>query len=197
MPRPRTRTDAQVLDAALRAVSARGMAGLTLADVAREAGLAASTLAERFGSKRALLLAAARHAAGEVRLPEGDVVDALVALAAGVGDRAAFAHQLALLELDVSDPEFRAAAAEHAASVQAQLAARVGDAGLARALYVAYNGSLVLWALSGEGRLGDTLRADLEAVLVRSRSRGPAGPAAPATARAVPPGGPPPPAGCG
>jgi hypothetical protein len=52
----------------------------------------------------------------------------------------------------------------------------VGDAGLARALYVAYNGSLVLWALSGEGRLEDALRADLEAV--RSRSPGPGGRAA-------------------
>jgi hypothetical protein len=103
-------------------------------------------------------------------------VDALVALAAGVGDRRAFAHQLALLELDVSDPEFRAAAAEHAASVRSQLAARVGDARLARALHVAYNGSLVLWALSGEGGLEDALRADLEAV--RSRSRAPGGRAA-------------------
>jgi AcrR family transcriptional regulator len=165
MARPRTRTDAEVLAAALRAVAARGVARLTLADVAREAGLAPSTLAERFGSKRALLLAAARHAATEVRLGEGDVVDALVALAAGVGDRRAFAHQLALLELDVSDPEFGAAAAEHAASVQAQLAARVGDAGLARALLVAYNGSLVLWALSGTGPLEAALSADLEAVL--------------------------------
>jgi AcrR family transcriptional regulator len=172
MPRPRTRTDAEVLDAALRAVSAHGVARLTLADVAREAGLAPSTLAERFGSKRELLLAAARRAAAEARLPEGDAVDALVALAAGVGDRRAFAHQLALLELDVSDPEFGAAAAEHATGLQAQLAARVGDAGLARALYVAYNGSLVLWALSGEGRLADALRADLEAVRSRSPARG-------------------------
>src|SRR4051812_15010170 len=165
MARPRTRTDAEVLSAALRAVSAHGVARLTLADVAREARLAPSTLAERFGSKRALLLAAARYAAAEVRLGEGDVVDALAGLAAGVGDRRAFAHQLALLELDVSDPGFGAAAAAHAASVRAQLTARLGDAGLARALQVAYNGSLVLWALSGTGPLEATLRADLEAVL--------------------------------
>jgi AcrR family transcriptional regulator len=175
MARPRTRTDAEVLTAALRAVAAHGVARLTLADVAREAGLAPSTLAERFGSKRALLLAAARHAAAEVRLPEGDVVDALVALAAGVGDRRAFAHQLALLELDVSDAEFGAAAAVHAARVQAQLAARLGDAGLARALHVAYNGSLVVWALSGSGPLESTLRADLDAVL-RAWGGAPAGP---------------------
>jgi AcrR family transcriptional regulator len=132
-------------------------------------------LAERFGSKRALLLVAARHAAAEVRLAGGDVVDALVALAAGVGDRRAFAHQLALLELDVADPEFGAAAAEHAARVQAQLTARLGDAALARALHVAYNGSLVLWAQSGTGPLEATLRADLEAVL-RAWGGGRAGP---------------------
>jgi hypothetical protein len=31
----------------------------------------------------------------------------------------------------------------------------------ARALYVAYNGALVLWARTGEGPLEDSLRADL------------------------------------
>jgi hypothetical protein len=31
----------------------------------------------------------------------------------------------------------------------------------ARALYVAYNGALVLWALTGEGSLEESLRADL------------------------------------
>src|SRR4051794_41815340 len=119
MARPRTRTDAEVLDAALRAVSAHGVARLTLADVAREAGLAPSTLAERFGSKRALLLAAARHAAGAARLPEGDPVDALVALAAGVGGRGAVAPPQALLELRRADPEVGAAAAGHAAGPRA------------------------------------------------------------------------------
>src|SRR3954447_10278393 len=91
MARPRTRTDAEVLAAALRAVARHVVARLTLADIAREAGLAPSTLAERFGSKRALLLAAAQHAAGEVRLertgsPLAAAVDGLVALAAGVAD---------------------------------------------------------------------------------------------------------------
>jgi AcrR family transcriptional regulator len=229
MARPRTRTDSEVLAAALRAVASRGVARLTLADVAREAGLAPSTLAERFGSKRALLLAAARHAAGEVRVDrrgeaaaeggvpaggeaaaEGGVpaggevaaersagsplaaaVDGLVGLARGVGDRRAFAHSLALLELDVADAGFRAAAAGHFGAVHDQLAALLREAlaagelvpdadpdALARALHVAYNGALVLWAVTGDTPLEPSLRADLEAVLVRSRSPGPGGRAA-------------------
>jgi AcrR family transcriptional regulator len=241
MARPRTRTDSEVLAAALRAVASRGVARLTLADVAREAGLAPSTLAERFGSKRALLLAAARHAAGEVRVDrrgeaaaeggvpaggeaaaeggvpaggeaaaEGGVpaggevaaersagsplaaaVDGLVGLARGVGDRRAFAHSLALLELDVADAGFRAAAAGHFGAIHDQLAALLREAlaagelvpdadpdALARALHVAYNGALVLWAVTGDTPLEPSLRADLEAVLVRSRSPGPGGRAA-------------------
>src|SRR4051812_2313573 len=93
---PPTRSDAEVLAAAPRARARHRAGRAPLADVAREAGLAPSTLAERFGSKRALLLAAARHAAGEVRLeragsPLAAAVDGLVALAAGVADRRAVA----------------------------------------------------------------------------------------------------------
>jgi AcrR family transcriptional regulator len=213
MARPRTRTDAEVLSAALRAVATHGVAQLTLADVAGEAGLAPSTLAERFGSKQALLLAAARFAAGEVRLerrggsPLEDAVDGLVALASGVSDRRAFAHSLALLQLDVADAGFRSAAAEHFAGVRRQLVALLREAvdageldadpaALARALQVAYNGALVVWAVSGEGELAESLRADLEAVLIRSRSRARAGPACAATARGARGRGPPRPGGC-
>ncbi|WP_051324609.1 TetR/AcrR family transcriptional regulator [Candidatus Solirubrobacter pratensis] len=176
MARPRSKSDEEVLAAALRAVGEHGVAKLTLADVAREAGLAPSTLAERYGSKRALLLAAAKSAAGGVerafaaaggdaaRSPRGAAVEFLVALAAPVSDRRAFAHHLALLELDVADPEFRAAAAAHVAAVLERLGALGLTPAEARRLYVAYNGALVLWALTGEGSPADALRADLSGV---------------------------------
>jgi AcrR family transcriptional regulator len=182
MARPKSKSDEEVMAATMRAVSAHGVSALTLAHVAAEAGLAPSTLAERYGSKRALLLAAARSAA-RVAAPTGEAgeippggfavptdspreaaVDFLIGLARHVGDRRAFAHHLAFLELDVADPEFRAAAADHVAAVLARLESFGLSAREARALYVAYNGALVLWALTGDGSLEDALRADLSHV---------------------------------
>jgi AcrR family transcriptional regulator len=169
MARPKSKSDEEVMAATMRAVSRHGVSALTLAHVAAEAGLAPSTLAERFGSKRALLLAAAKSTTRAVaesplapaRSPRDAAVQYLISLAHHVGDRRAFAHQLAFLELDVADPEFRAAAADHVAAVLARLESFGLSAREARALYVAYNGALVLWALTGEGSLEDSLRADL------------------------------------
>jgi len=170
MARPKSKSDEEVMAATMRAVSSHGVAGLTLAHVGAEAGLAPSTLAERYGSKRALLLAAVKSAsralpastpAAPAATPRDAAVDYLVGLARHVGDRRAFAHHLAFLELDVADEEFRAAAAEHVAAVLARLESFGLSAPEARALYVAYNGALVLWALTGEGSLEDSLRADL------------------------------------
>ena len=56
-PRPKATTDQAILDATHRAVTRIGPMRLTLAHVAREAGVSPATLVQRFGSKRALLLA--------------------------------------------------------------------------------------------------------------------------------------------
>ena len=66
MTRPRTVSDAEILQAAGRAISRIGPVKLTLADVAREVGLSPATLVQRFGSKRGLLLALAESAAASV-----------------------------------------------------------------------------------------------------------------------------------
>src|SRR5688572_11388706 len=62
-PRPRTVTDDDILAAAARAMSKVPPTRFTLAEVAREAGLAPATLVQRFGSKRGLLLALAAQSA--------------------------------------------------------------------------------------------------------------------------------------
>src|SRR6267378_8251977 len=67
MPRPKATSDADLLNAAHRVVMRLGP-NLTLADVAKEAGVSAATLVQRFGSKRGLLLALA--SSGSQGLPE-------------------------------------------------------------------------------------------------------------------------------
>ena len=63
-PRPRKVSDEAVFAAAYRAMNRLGPGELTLAEIANEAGVTAGALVQRFGSKRALLLAlSAAHAA--------------------------------------------------------------------------------------------------------------------------------------
>lgn len=193
--RPRTRSDDDVTAATMRVLGRRGPARMTLGDVAAEVGLAPSTLAERFGSKRELLLAASRASASGVQdafrcanaqhgaQPLAALVEALDRLARPASTRKQFANHLAALELDVADPAFRREAKRHAGELRAAIARQLyaasesGDlsAGadpeqLARAVHVAYNGALVTWAIGGTGRLSDALEEDIEAVLAPNRS---------------------------
>lgn len=185
-----------MLAAARRVVGERGVARLTFADVAREAGLAPSTLAERYGSKRALLLAALEPAPDGVaavfdaarathEAPLDALHGALAALSAPVRTREAYANHLGVLALDVGDPDFRRIAERWFARVLEELRALLveavargelvagADAGrVARAVLVAYNGSLGLWAVAGGGPLGDVLRGDVDAVLAPWRDGG-------------------------
>src|SRR2546422_11416815 len=62
-PRPRKAEDVDVFAAVVRVMLRRGPAQLTLREIAAEAGVTAGALVQRFGSKRAMLLAHARRAA--------------------------------------------------------------------------------------------------------------------------------------
>ena len=57
-------TDEELFAAAQRAMSRRGPHELTLADIAGEAGVTPGRLVQRFGSKRALLVALSERFAG-------------------------------------------------------------------------------------------------------------------------------------
>jgi AcrR family transcriptional regulator len=178
-----------VLAAAWRVVAERGFARLTLAEVAREAGLAPSTLAERYGSKRALLLAVVREAPDGAadafaaaraahRSPVAALHAALAALAGPVATRETFANHLGILVLDMAEPAFRQVSERWFARTHDELRgllAAARGAGelrpeadperLARAVLVAYNGALIVWSVTGDGPLADSLRADVDAVL--------------------------------
>ena len=169
-----------MLDATARAVGRVGPARLTLGHVAAEVGLAPATLVQRFGSKRGLLLALARRrtefgGAGPTRLEA--LIAGLVELSATVRTPEALANNLAFLQLDLSDPEFRAEAVAHFEAmrehVEAQLRAAVAAdelAGvdverLAESVVTVYNGALISWAVLRAGPLEDWLRRQLAAVL--------------------------------
>lgn len=173
-----------------------GPGELTLAEIAREAGVTAGALSQRFGSKRQLLLALSEGAAASagdfIRGLEATHRSPLAAVRAYAGclahlaqSPAALARNLAYLQIDLADPDFRAHLAVQAratrAGLQALLEAAV-DAGelvrgtdtraLARTVDVALNGSLLSWAFYREGTAARWLRDNVDAVLAPYLARG-------------------------
>jgi len=186
--RPRQASDQDILQAAFRAIARLGPARLTLADVAAEAGVSAAALVQRFGSRRALLLAAAADAATGadyifpgLRARHRSPVAALV----GLGDcMAAFgatpemvANNLSFWQADLTDPEFHRHALAASRGMRAGIRALVREAmtagelvqcnagRLSATLHATLNGSMVNWAVQREGSLAAWLRRDLRAVL--------------------------------
>ena len=188
MPRPRKQSDDQLIAAAARTIALRGPHALTLADVADEAGVSAATLVQRFGSKRALMLAVAgsgpevmadRFAAARERhrgpLPALEAV--LAEMAAAVSDPEQVANHLAFLALDLADPEFRGHAERFTASLRAGIDALLAEAvkrgevdlrarrPVVEAIQAAYHGTLLMWAIEREGRPGERIRAQVRLIL--------------------------------
>lgn len=194
--RPRTVTDEAILAALARAISRVGPARLTLADVAAEAGIAAPTIAQRFGSKRNLLLAFAAQAPRQLeesfataRASHASPLAALLSDPLGatqaMDSPSALAHHLAFLQLELADPEFHRHVLEHARVAREQIrllleaAVEHGELrscdtkSLARAIHVTYNGTLVTWAIFRQGRLAYRLRQELEFILKPFRASAP------------------------
>lgn len=188
MPRKKLLPDADVLAAAGRVFARLGPSRFTLADVAQEAGLSPATLVQRFGSKRALMLAFAEHAASEARRPfeeaqaaGGSALEALrtalVHAMRPTPGRQELAGSLAFLVEDLADPALGAYAAQHARWTEASIrvllehAAARGEligaepARLAHALQAAWNGAMIQWALRGRGTLPGWIGAVVDTLL--------------------------------
>ncbi|QVQ51191.1 TetR/AcrR family transcriptional regulator [Spiractinospora alimapuensis] len=189
MPRPRSASDESILRALGEVIGREGPHAVTLARVAAEAGLAPATIVQRFGSRHGLLLAFAQHGVAVAEAPfqraRETYPSPLAALRAALADQVSgvrsperLANHLGLLHMDLADPELRALASQHATRVRQELttlldAARTqgelaSDAPvevLARSVQVAYNGSLITWALTGTGPLVTDLERDVDTVL--------------------------------
>jgi len=188
-PRPRKVSDDEVFAAAHRATNRLAPNELTLAEIAKEAGVTAGALAQRFGSKRALLLALAKGAAestgdfiGQLKAANESPLAAVRAYAecmAGLAQSpAALARNLAYLQIDLADPDFRAQLAVQAKATRAGLmdllesAVAAGElkrgtdtVALARTVEAMVNGSMMTWAFYSEGSAASWIRHDVDAVL--------------------------------
>lgn len=118
MPRPKTQSDARVLEAALALMYEGGPEALTFAGLADRCGLSGATLVQRFGSKARLKQSALLHdwdrldeetasrAAAVAKSPKG-AIELLVGLSTLYGELESYTQMLRLLREDLRDPVLR------------------------------------------------------------------------------------------
>jgi AcrR family transcriptional regulator len=188
-PRPQKVTDDDIVMAAQRAMSRLGPGELTLADIAKEAGVTAGLLVQRFGSKRDLLLTLSQRFSGgtaemfaELRRGHRSPLATLRAysdcMANMAASPAAFARNFAYLQIDLTDPEFRRHLLKHAAAARVEVQKLIKEAidakelspdtnpkQLARTIEAVIGGSMMSWAFYQEGTAAKWMRHDLDAVL--------------------------------
>ena len=188
-PRPRKVSDEELFTAAYTAMQTLGPSELTLAAIAKEAGVTAAVLVQRFGSKRDLLLTLAERysdgAAGMMtafeerhRSPLAALRDYTECMAGMASTPAALARNFAYLQIDLTDPDFRVHLAKGARATRdwfrrliqsavdaGELDAGVDAARLARTIEAVVGGSLLSWAFYQEGSAAHWVLGDLDAVL--------------------------------
>jgi AcrR family transcriptional regulator len=180
-------------------MSRLGPGELTLAEIAAEAGLTAGALVQRFGSKRELLLQLAAGATEgnaefirglrkKHRSPLGVLRAYAECLADLAASPAALARNLAYLQIDLTDDDFRQHLLAQAKTTRdaiveviesaienGELAPDTNAAQLGRVIETTLGGALITWAIYRDGEAAAWLRADLDAVLaphlVRQRRR--------------------------
>jgi AcrR family transcriptional regulator len=175
-------------------MSQLGPVKLTLAAVAKEAGLSAATLVQRFGSKRGLMRALWESALTGVddcfdvqrsatTSPLEALFDAALMMPKGTSSPEEMANSLAFLQIDLTDPEFyphmlvlsqRTEAGYRALldeAVKRGELVKCDTAQLARAVNAIAGGSLISWAVFREGSAERWVRADLETLLTPYRRK--------------------------
>jgi AcrR family transcriptional regulator len=192
MPRPRTVSDEAILDAVLALALRVGPARVTFAAAAAEAGLSAATLVQRFGTKRDMLLAADKRgidlwvgafARSRAASPLTRVVEGVVLAVDPDATPEQMANGVAMLQLDLADPDFHAATLRGARAVRAHIernlrgALAAGElrsgtdvAALATLVETTYHGAMIGWAIHRENTLAHWMREQVEAVLAPHRA---------------------------
>jgi AcrR family transcriptional regulator len=187
-PRPRETSDEEILTATGRVMQRLGPTQITLADVAKEAGVVPATLIQRFKTKRGLLLAACRTPPGatsqqfaRARAKYGSPLKALVEIyadcSAFVPTPEAVANGLAYLQVDLTDPEFHAITLAQFRAIREETRRLLDEAvaagelcdcdtgELARLVQQLNDGAMLGWAVFREGALDKWVSREVEALL--------------------------------
>jgi len=187
-PRPRQTSDDELLAATARVMRRRSPTQLTLADVAREAGVVPATLIQRFGTKRGLLLTLCRSAPSAVpqqfaaaRAKYKSALTALIELyvecTAFAPTPEAMANGLAYLQIDLTDPDFHAITLAQFRALRQETQKLLDEsvaagelrpcdtARLARLIQHLNGGAMLSWAVYRQGSVAAWVRRDLEALL--------------------------------
>lgn len=188
-PRPQKVSDEQLFAATYAVMNRVAPQALTLAAIAKEAGVTPAVIVQRFGSKRALMLTLTRRFSES----SGELVAGLAAqhssplaalraygdcMAGMAASPATYVRSLAYLQADLSDAEFRRLLAKHARATRTGLrrlidaAVASGElrhvsspARLARTIEALINGSILTWVIYQNGTAARWVRADLDALL--------------------------------
>jgi AcrR family transcriptional regulator len=162
---------------------------LTLADIAREAGVTAGALVHRFGSKRALMVALSERVADEtptmfihLRARHRAPLAVLRAYADGFAKMGetptALAQNLAYLQQDLTDRDLHRQTAAMGRAARIQIRTLLDEAisagelrdgtdtdELARTFEITVNGALITWAVHREGTASAWMAGAVDAVL--------------------------------
>jgi AcrR family transcriptional regulator len=175
MPRRKSISDEEILDRALPLMAAAGPAGFTLADVAREVGVAPATLIQRFGDKQTLIERAfardnERFVPWLQTLPQGVGAEIVVGIYADAtrlfGDNPSLSDHLLWLREDIRDPAMNRLAKQRFTLFRAEMLKRLPPLPIpadraAQLLDAQYHGAVVQWALEPEGQLADFVARSL------------------------------------
>jgi AcrR family transcriptional regulator len=187
-PRPRETSDAEILAAAARVMQRRSPVQLTLAEVAKEAGVVPATLIQRFGTKRQLLLAnckawtsdvAGQFAAARTKYnsPLKTLIEFLVECSGFAATPESIANFLAYLQIDLTDPEFHVVLLAQSVTMHEETKKLLDNAialrelkacdtaALARLIQQVNSGSMLDWAVYRKGPLAAWIRRSLDALL--------------------------------
>jgi AcrR family transcriptional regulator len=198
-PRPRKASDDEVFAAAHRAMTRLGPGELTLGEIAAEAGVTASALVQRFGSKRELMLRLSSLLADStgdlfagLRAKHRTPLATLRAYAECMAELGptpeALARNLTWLLVDLTDPGFKKNVQTQTRATEREIRTlledafkagelrpiagrRANPAALARAVSALISGSLMSWAFYEEGSSKEWIRRDLAVMLGPYTSR--------------------------